>query len=54
MYFSSDKYWILIRAVAADNRSANINAFNILLDKFEGDKKYFITIPNFPPKDTVL
>ena len=37
-----------IRAVVADNHSANVNAFNILLDKFEGDKKYYITIPNSP------
>ena len=39
-----------IRAVVADNHSANVNAFKILLDKFEGDKKFYITIPNSPPK----
>ena len=33
-----------IRAVVADNHSANVNAFNILFDKFEKDKKYYITI----------
>ena len=33
-----------IRAVVADNHSANVNAFNISLDKFEGDKKFFITM----------
>ena len=39
-----------IRAVVADNHSANVNAFNILLDKFEGDKTHYITLPNPPPK----
>ena len=39
-----------IRAVVADNHSANVNAFNILLDKFEGDKMHYITLPNPPPK----
>ena len=51
MYFSSYKYWtfffVFIKAVVADNNSANVNAFNILLDKFKGDKKY-ISIPNSP------
>ena len=37
-----------IRAVVADNHSANVNAFNILLDKFEGDKTHYITLPNPP------
>ena len=46
MYFSSYKYSIFfIRAVVADNHSANVNAFNILLDKLEEDKKEDITIP---------
>ena len=35
-----------IRAVVADYHSANVNAFNILLDKFEGDKTHYITLPN--------
>ncbi len=33
-----------IRAVVADNHSANVNTFNILLDKFEGDKTHYITL----------
>ena len=49
MYFSTDKFWIFIWAVVADNHSANLNAFNILLDKFEGDKTH-ITLPNPLPK----
>ena len=36
--------------VVTDNHSANVNAFNILLDKFEGDKKYSVTIPNSSQK----
>ena len=39
-----------IRAVVPDNHSANVNAFNILLDKFEGDKTHYINLPNPPPK----
>ena len=39
-----------IRAVVADNHSANVNAFNILLD---GDKTHYITLPN-PPKKIFL
>ena len=39
-----------IRAVMGDNHSANVNAFNILLDKFEGDKTHFITLTNPPHK----
>ena len=39
-----------IRADVADNHSANVNAFNILLDEFEGDKTYNITLPNPPSK----
>ena len=39
-----------IRAVVGDNYSANVNALNILLDKFEGDKTHYITLPNTPPK----
>ena len=39
-----------IRAIVADNHSANVNAFNILLDKFEGDKMHYITLPNPPSK----
>ena len=39
-----------IRTVIADNHSANVNAFIILLDKFEGDKKYYVTNPQFSPK----
>ena len=33
-----------IRAVVADNHSANVKAFNILLDELEGDKKHYITM----------
>ena len=40
-----------MRAVVADSHSANVNALNILLDKFGGgDKKYYKTIPNSPKK----
>lgn len=39
-----------IRAVVADNHSTNVNAFNILLHKFEGDKMHYITLPNTPHK----
>ena len=39
-----------IRAVVKDSHSANVNAFNILLDKFEGDKMHYITLSNPPPK----
>lgn len=39
-----------IRAVVADNHSVNVNAFKILLNKFEGDKKHFITSPDSPNK----
>ena len=47
MYFSTDKFWIFFtRAVVAGNHSANVNTFNILLDKFEGDKTHYITLPN--------
>ena len=49
MYFSTDIFWILfIRAVVVHNHSANVNAFKILLDKFEGDKTHYITLPNPP------
>ena len=40
--------FFFIWAVVADNHSINVNAFNILLDKFEGDKTYYITIPKPP------
>ena len=43
-----------IRAVVEDNHSANVNAFNILLDKFEGDKTHYITLPNPPPQKIFL
>ena len=36
--------FFFIRAVVADSHSANVNAFNILLDKFEEDIKYYITM----------
>ena len=39
-----------IRAVVADNNSDKVNTFNILLDKFEGDKTHYITLPNPPHK----
>ena len=39
-----------IWAVVADNHSANVNAFNILIDKFEGDKTHYITLSNPPQK----
>ena len=39
-----------LRAVVADYHSANVNAFNILLDKFKEDKKYYITIINPHPQ----
>ena len=39
-----------IRAVVADNHSSNVNAFKILLSKFEGDGKLFITLPESPQK----
>ena len=34
----------------ADNHLANVNTFNILLDKFEGYKTHYITLPHPPPK----
>ena len=34
--------FFFIRPVVADNHSANVDAFNILLEKLEEDKKYNI------------
>ena len=39
-----------IRAVVADNHSANVNAYKMLLNKFEGDKNHFITFPDYPKR----
>ena len=55
MYFSSYKYWIFfISAVFANKHSANVHALNILFDKFEGDKKLYLTIPNSSPQQKIL
>ena len=50
MYFHQINSGYFIRAVVADNHSANVNAFNILLDEFDGDKTHYITLSNSPPK----
>ena len=34
-----------VRGVAADNHSANVAAFKILLDKFEGNRQHYFTLP---------
>ena len=34
-----------VRGVVTDNHSANVAAFKILLDKYDGDKKYYFTLP---------
>ena len=39
-----------IRAVVADNHSANVNAFQKLLNNFDGDGKHFITLLDSPTK----
>ena len=36
-------------ALVADNHSANVNAYNLLLDTFDGNKTHYITLPNPPP-----
>ena len=34
-----------VRGVVTDNHSANVAAFKILLDKYDGDKKYYLALP---------
>ena len=48
--FQLINFGFFIRAVVADNHSANVNAFNISVDEFERDKTHYITLPNPPPK----
>ena len=52
--FQLIKSGFFIRAVVAVNHSTNVNAFNILLDKFEGDKTHYTTLPNPPPPKIFL
>ena len=35
-----------VRGVVTDNPSANVAALKILLDKYDGDKKYYFTLPD--------